>query len=270
MSDRNQSSPVATGQVLKMLHELGTVAAPASLLPGTLARAGLQDSYWQQVSPIGLVYVAYGAGGVSAVRRVETPESFEAWYHTRFGRPVTQTAHPPRALAAVVERRLRADAPEEIEIDLRGVSAFQRAVLQKTLEIPRGEVRPYGWIAREIGLPGAVRAVGTALNHNPVPLLIPCHRVVQTSGRVGKYAFGSAAKRAALAAEGAEPDLLEDLAQRGVRYLGDTEDHTFCLPTCSGLHRRMSEPRYVPFRTPAQAVSAGYRACDVCRPALAG
>ena len=269
MSEGNQGSIAGTRRVLKGLHGLGGVRTPSSVLPGVLARVGLQDTYWQQDSPIGPIYVAYGEGGVSAVRRASEATGFEEWYRTRFGRPVMQAARPPRALAEVVERRLGAGAQGDIEIDLRGVSAFQRAVLQKTLEIPRGEVRPYGWIAREIGRPGAVRAVGSALNHNPVPLLIPCHRVVQTNGRVGEYAFGSAAKRAVLEAEGASPDLLEELARRGVRYLGDTEDHTFCLPTCAGMHRRLTEPRYVTFRTPQQAVSAGYRACDVCRPALA-
>ena len=52
----------------------------------------------------------------------------------------------------------------------------------KALEIPRGEVRPYGWIAAEIGRPKAVRAVGTALGHNPIPLIVPCHRVVRSDG----------------------------------------------------------------------------------------
>jgi O-6-methylguanine DNA methyltransferase len=80
--------------------------------------------------------------------------------------------------------------------------------LIKAREIPAGQVRPYGWIASEIGRPKAVRAVGTALGRNPVPLLIPCHRVVRTDGRVGDYAFGPPAKRALLAAEGLDPDAL--------------------------------------------------------------
>jgi O-6-methylguanine DNA methyltransferase len=62
-----------------------------------------------------------------------------------------------------------------------------RALNNVSLEIPPGEVRPYSWIAREIGRPGAVRATGSALAKNPVPLLIPCHRVVRSDGRIGKY-----------------------------------------------------------------------------------
>ena len=90
----------------------------------------------------------------------------------------------------------------------------------KALEIPRGEVRPYGWIAAEIGRPKAVRAVGTALGHNPVPLIVPCHRVVRSDGMIGQYSLGGPEnKRTILAGEGVDPDELEALARAGVRYL---------------------------------------------------
>ena len=75
-----------------------------------------------------------------------------------------------------------------LQFDLRRLSPFERDVLRKTLEIPRGEARTYGWIAREIGRPGAVRAVGSALNKNPIPLLIPCHRVVRSDGQIAAQA----------------------------------------------------------------------------------
>ncbi|MER3421295.1 MAG: cysteine methyltransferase, partial [Chloroflexota bacterium] len=79
----------------------------------------------------------------------------------------------------------------------------QRRVLEKTAEIPRGEVRPYAWVAREIGAPGAVRAVGTALGHNPIPFIIPCHRVVRADGSLGEYSGGGPAVKArVLAYEG--------------------------------------------------------------------
>src|SRR2546428_13733249 len=75
---------------------------------------------------------------------------------------------------------------EKLQFDLRGLSEFERAVLMKALEIPTGEVRPYSWIAREIGRPEAVRATGSALARNPVPLLIPCHRVSRSDGMIGQ------------------------------------------------------------------------------------
>ena len=91
----------------------------------------------------------------------------------------------------------------EVPIDLSGISDFQRQVLTACANIPVGQVRPYGWIASEIGNPGSVRAVGTALGKNPIPLLIPCHRVVRSDGSVGNYAFGAEIKHDLLIREGA-------------------------------------------------------------------
>jgi methylated-DNA-[protein]-cysteine S-methyltransferase len=106
--------------------------------------------------------------------------------------------------------------------DLRSVTEFERAVLLKAFEIPRGEVRTYGWIAAEIGHPAAVRAVGTALRKNPVPVLIPCHRVVRSDGNIGEYALGgSDAKRTILAAEGILPSQLQAMARRWRPERGD-------------------------------------------------
>jgi O-6-methylguanine DNA methyltransferase len=127
-------------------------------------------------------------------------------------------------------------------------------------------VRPYAWIAREIGRPKAVRAVGSALAANPIPLLIPCHRVVRSDGRIGAYVFGSEDKRAVLRAEGAEPDLIEALARAGVRYYAHRASGTFCLLTCGGEHR-VPDPDRVAYRSEREALAAGYRPCKDCRPA---
>ena len=78
----------------------------------------------------------------------------------------------------------------DIPFTLQGVSSFQRAIYEAVLLIPYGQKRSYADIAREIGLPKAVRAVGTALGKNPLPFLIPCHRVIRSDGDYGNYAFG--------------------------------------------------------------------------------
>lgn len=93
---------------------------------------------------------------------------------------------------------------------LKAMSAhppFRRAVWLACAEIPRGEVRTYGWIARRIGKPGAARAVGAALGANPFAPIVPCHRVVRSDGGLGGYSGrgGLATKRRLLAKEGAEP-----------------------------------------------------------------
>jgi methylated-DNA-[protein]-cysteine S-methyltransferase len=69
--------------------------------------------------------------------------------------------------------------------------------------IPRGEVRSYGWVAAQVGRPRAVRAAASAIARNPVPLVVPCHRVVRGDGRIGNYGLGgSEAKAKLLAGEG--------------------------------------------------------------------
>ena len=68
------------------------------------------------------------------------------------------------------------------------LTPFEWSVLKATLDIPLGETRTYAWVAKRIGKPGAVRAVGSALRKNPWPLIIPCHRVIKSDGSLGKYA----------------------------------------------------------------------------------
>ena len=85
--------------------------------------------------------------------------------------------------------------------DLDGLTPFTRAVLNITARIPYGEVRSYRWIARKLGKPDASRAVGNALARNPVPVIIPCHRVVRSDGAIGGFALGPGWKKRLLALE---------------------------------------------------------------------
>ena len=78
------------------------------------------------------------------------------------------------------------DAPLDDELDLAGTD-FQRKAWEAARAIPRGETRSYGWIARSIGSPGAARAVGQAMRANPVPFIVPCHRVVGSGGAMRGY-----------------------------------------------------------------------------------
>lgn len=90
-------------------------------------------------------------------------------------------------------------------IGFRGGTPFQQAVWRALLEIPRGETRSYAWVARRVGRPGAARAVGQAVGANPLPLLVPCHRVVASDGGLGGFGGGLEMKRALLRWEGALP-----------------------------------------------------------------
>lgn len=91
-----------------------------------------------------------------------------------------------------------------IPVDLSGVTDFTRRVLEATATIPYGETVGYGEIARMIGMPGATQAVGNALGANPVPIVIPCHRVIRSDGSLGWFTGGPEIKRALLRLEGVE------------------------------------------------------------------
>jgi O-6-methylguanine DNA methyltransferase len=240
--------------------------APPSLAPNVLVEVGLADRYARFSSPIGPLVVAWNGLGVSAVEAAADDRAFEVAHEARTGRPARRAERLPDRLAAAIARRLEGDRRVRIDLDLRGRTEFERDVWLKALEIPRGEVRPYGWIAAEIGRPKAVRAVGTALGHNPVPLIVPCHRVVRTDGTIGQYSLGGPAnKRTILAAEGLDPDAMESMARTGIRYVGSDTTHIVCLPTCHAA-KRITPPHRVGFRSMGHAAAAGYRACRECRP----
>jgi O-6-methylguanine DNA methyltransferase len=243
-----------------------TVRAPASLLPRLLQELGLGYWYTNLESPIGPLHLAWGPRGIVGVRPAGDPARFEAWLRARVGRPARRVTDPPPTLVARVIAAMGGAQPR-LPIDLSHESDFQRAVLAKTREIPRGEVRPYAWVAREIGRPTAARAVGRVLAGNPVPLLVPCHRVVGNDGELGQYSCGGPrAKRALLDLEGAQPDLLAELSGRGVRFWGSSATRIFCFPTCRRA-RRIALQRRVELRSEQEAAAAGFRPCRICRPA---
>jgi O-6-methylguanine DNA methyltransferase len=243
--------------------------APAGLAHSTLVAVGLADDYAVIHSPVGPLRVVWNGRGVSEVSGEADDATFEARFRARTGRRARRVAALPADLARKIERRLAGDRHNRIDLDLRGASEFERAVWMKALEIPRGEVRPYGWIAAEIGRPRAVRAVGTALGHNPVPLIVPCHRVVRSDGMIGQYSLGGPEnKRTILAGEGADPDELESLARAGVRFFGSDTTRIYCMPTCRDA-RRVTDRHLVHFPSARAAAAAGYRPCLHCRPAAA-
>jgi O-6-methylguanine DNA methyltransferase len=240
--------------------------APAHLPDDVLVEAGLVDRMAPFPSPIGTLWIAWNGRGVTEVDQAADGSEARARHQARCGRRTLPAGELPPSLADAVKRRLAGEPRARIPLDLRGRSEFEVAVWTKALEIPRGEVRPYGWIAAEIGRPKAVRAVGTALGHNPVPLIVPCHRVVRTDGTIGQYSLGGPAnKRTILAAEGLDPDALESAAHRGERLLGSATTRIVCWPTCRNA-RRITARHRRPFRSLRDATTAGYRPCRVCRP----
>jgi methylated-DNA-[protein]-cysteine S-methyltransferase len=160
--------------------------------------------YWCAVAaPIGRVFVAASDSGLLRVSFRHREASFvgELREHTE-----ADVVRSPSRTADIVEQLRDYFAGErrrfDVRLDLRHVSPFQRRVLMAATQVPVGEVVSYGEIARRIGEPGGSRAVGQALGHNPIPIVIPCHRVVAAGGRIGGYTGGLAIKRKLLRLEG--------------------------------------------------------------------
>jgi len=141
-----------------------------------------------------------------------------------------------------------------VPVDWSAMPAFQRRVLERATSIPFGEVRSYSWMAAQIGHPRAVRAVGTALGRNPVPLVVPCHRVLRSDGSGGGYRYGLEAKVGLLALERATP-VLEGCATTRI----------VCRVGCVHGARMRADSRIV-FASVEDAREVGYRPCRVCRP----
>jgi O-6-methylguanine DNA methyltransferase len=223
--------------------------------------AGATDSYFGVDSPIGTVYVAAGPEGVRHLAPAASEEEFARRYRERFGRFVVLADR----VGGLAEKVAAALAGERVEVplDLSPATPFQRRVLETVKGIPRGEVRPYVWVAHEAGSPGASRAVGTVMANNPVPLIIPCHRVVRNDGRTGGYAFGAGEKVRLLQLEGVSP---EEIA--GAPYVATPTTGIVCHATCRNVKRILPENRR-PFRSVREATRAGFRPCKVCRPVAA-
>ncbi len=244
-----------------VVNALGALRTPAP--------AGLSERVftgWMTApSRLGEVYVAFTGNGVQFVRSAESveggPAEFAAAYRSRFARPLRMADRAPAGLLPALRGRTAA----ALRLDLGGLSDFERDVLSATRRIPAGETRPYGWVAREAGRPRAVRAVGSVLARNPVPLLVPCHRVVRADGRLGDYMFGPAHKEELLRGEHADLDRIAEYSRRGVHYLGSDTTGIMCFPTCHNA-RRISPAHRREFRNTAAAVAAGFRACKACRP----
>jgi methylated-DNA-[protein]-cysteine S-methyltransferase len=144
-----------------------------------------------------------------------------------------------------------------VPIDLE-VPPFQAKVLAAADRVPFGEVTSYAELARRIGHPRAARAVGNALGANPVPIFLPCHRIVRGDGTWGHYAFGAALKTRLLALERATPALV-----------GSATTRVVCRHGCPH-EQRIAEANRIVFASVADAAGVGYRPCRHCRPVAEG
>ncbi len=190
----------STSRLYEQAHDhLGMT--PASYRAGG---AGATILYTVTDSPLGALLVAITERGLCKVDIGDDADDLESGLtHEFHGAELRRDDDALTAVVADVLARIegRAAGPE-VPLDVQG-TAFQRRVWEELRRIPRGETRTYGDVAASIGSPGASRAVGSACGANPVPVVVPCHRVVPATGGIGNYGLGPHRKRRLLEREGA-------------------------------------------------------------------
>lgn len=162
-------------------------------------------------TPVGVCAIAWGERGIVGVALPSGGEGvMRAQMRRRF--PDARESEPPGHVTEAIAR-IRAllagerDDLTSIELDFDGVSEFHRRVFAAARAIPPGETLTYGELAKQLGEPGAARAVGQAMGANPFPIIVPCHRVLAASGKTGGFSApgGATTKMKMLTIERAQP-----------------------------------------------------------------
>jgi AraC family transcriptional regulator of adaptative response/methylated-DNA-[protein]-cysteine methyltransferase len=185
---------------LGRLHDL--FVTTEAVTPGEYKSAGegLTIRYGIHATPFGKSLIATTERGICHLGFVESSEGraidelVASWEHASMKEDYTSTAQLITGIFSNPE------PASPLKLHLRGTN-FQIKVWEALLKIPGGALTTYEHIATQIGKPDALRAVGTAVGHNPIAYLIPCHRVIRKSGEYGNYRYGSARKKAILAKE---------------------------------------------------------------------
>lgn len=263
-----------------MVHSLRRAPLPGE--DATLARAQLSarlaDLRSRMVgfgifsSPLGPLLIGRSEQGVALVQYLPAAGSLTARVRRLLGEEAVEDRAATEGLWGELEeylegRRARLDWP----LDLRRMrSDFQRRVLEATAALPYGAVTSYAGIAARIGAPSAVRPVAQALRWNPLPIVIPCHRVIGSTGALIGYAGKRVElKQRLLAVEGVKtvPTSHDFKVRREAMYTLMSGETEYCLPTCGSL---ASQPLAVLtlFGTRQRAEAAGFVPCGSCRPDL--
>jgi methylated-DNA-[protein]-cysteine S-methyltransferase len=180
-----------------------------------------QIAYCLFDSPLGWCGIAWSAGGPPfPVSFFQLPEATAEMTEARIARncAAPNSSAPPLQIGTIINRvcrHLKGDLQDfrDIPVDLDAVAPFVRKVCEATRQIPVGQTLSYAGLASTLGQPDAFRAVGQALGRNPIPLIIPCHRVLAAHGRPGGFSAygGRATKAKLLAIEGAVVNLCLEL-----------------------------------------------------------
>jgi methylated-DNA-[protein]-cysteine S-methyltransferase len=225
-------------------------------------------------SPLGPLLIARSEEGVSLIEYLDTAQDGPRSRVARTaGLELIEDGAEIEALYRdLLEYLDGARTRLEWPLDLRlARSDFQREVLRATATVPYGAVTSYRGIADEIGQREAVRAVAQALRHNPLPIVVPCHRIVGTGGDLTGYAGRHLGlKERLLAVEGVPTDhapARPKVARRALYHYDPNDQRMYCLPTCGAIAQRpIGEVKL--FASQAGAAALGLVPCSDCRPDL--
>jgi methylated-DNA-[protein]-cysteine S-methyltransferase len=188
------------------LPDAGELDALRGLLAARAETDGVLDLAYRTLdSPIGpLLLAATPAGLVRVAFESEGYDDVLAELATEISPRILESGRRTDAVARELDEYFAGHRRAfDVPVDLQLVRGFRLAVISHLREIAYGTTESYGVVAAAAGSPAAVRAVGTACGHNPVPVVVPCHRVVRSDGTIGQYRGGAAVKATLLALEGA-------------------------------------------------------------------
>jgi methylated-DNA-[protein]-cysteine S-methyltransferase len=218
-------------------------------------------------SPIGPVMVGVSAHGIALIHFLRAPEDARhaiAILQHRFDPVPDQNAVTP--VHEELDRFMAGDQSalrSRIDLSLVG-GAFQRRVLERLLEVGPGAILPYSSLAAWVNAPHASRAVGGAMHYNPIPVYVPCHRVVRSDLSLGGYGGGLELKRKLLEIEGFSFTSKGLVAQDGAVW-GNRNSKIYCRPDCRALTRANLSNNLL-FRDATRAAREGMRPCRLCLP----
>jgi methylated-DNA-[protein]-cysteine S-methyltransferase len=223
------------------------------------ARVGVIDS------PMGRLFIADGPRGILAIHFMDGkgPEPL-AMLRGKFDIIEDQAAAD--RIGEEIRRFVAGDrAALKHQIDLSLVeSDFKRRALTRLCKVPIGSVVTYQGLASAIGAPDGQRAIGNAMGSNPVPIYVPCHRVIKSDLSIGNYGGGVERKLKLLRAEGFAVG--KDMRVPARAVMGHQRTHIYCRPQCSAAQRADMGRCYI-FADSERARGAGLRACKLCHPA---
>ena len=218
-------------------------------------------------STIGRLLAAQSTRGLLALHFMDSDDTADLIKAIRQRFDVVEDDALGAEIGKEIERLMQGDSGPigARNVDLSLVqSDFQRRALKRLRQVPAGSVISYQGLAAAIGMPSSQRAIGNTVASNPLPIYVPCHRVIRSDGSLGNYGGGPERKLKLLRAEGFGVDA-DRRVPSGAVY-GHWTSRIFCRPTCSAV-RRADRRKWLIFADPERARRFGMRACKLCRPA---